>query len=146
MLFDDFRKMCVAIVGDTCKAECDDIIARQLFDSEMWRNDSMGSEEIAEWLESELLAYFPSLGERPQWVRESFWPYFEGKPMCFVRQFAAPSNSLPQMPCEDDIYYLFCSKKTDAKGRYEFVYRLIGQCLDVPGTHLLTCLSSDSLS
>jgi len=52
--------------------------------------------EFEEWLNEEIPAKFPAIGNRPEWLQSAEWPFLDATPMVFVGQIDIGSKNSPQ--------------------------------------------------
>lgn len=70
-------------------------------------------DEITSWLHEKLHEQFVSMNERPKWLQDAEWPFFDSQPMIFVGQidWHVNDNELISETFHDDTsFYLFISK------------------------------------
>ena len=88
-----------------------------------------------QWIREQLAGFYKCANERPVWVGPTpQWPYLDGKPMIFIKQFevgrgAVESNEL----AAGDVIYVFGIRVQTENG-IEMRYRVVAQD---PGTRYL---------
>lgn len=61
-----------------------------------WR-DAGKPRKVKAWVRERLEKLFLSVGEPPDWVGPSpMWPWMDGKPMVFIRQFDVPGGEVAE--------------------------------------------------
>ncbi len=69
---------------------------------------------ISPWLSENIAKHFIALGERPRWLQDAEWPFFNNQPMVFSGQidWHVKDNELATKIFHDDTsFYLFIAQK-----------------------------------
>jgi hypothetical protein len=84
----------------------------------------------AKWLRTKLKNIFRYVDTPPIWIEKSFhpiWPFLDGNPMIFIKQFSVPDNEFcAQNLSAGTILYVFGGRRKNEHG-FEMIYRVMEQ-------------------
>ena len=82
---------------------------------------------VREWIRARLTSVFPAAGERPRWVGGvPQWPWLDGKPMVFLRQFPIGTTPVEQsLSFPPFVAYVFALRVPHEAGGFEMQYRVV---------------------
>ncbi len=86
------------------------------------------------WIREELKAAFLSVADPPNWVEsEPSWPFWEGRPMVFVTQYALPDSAVARdSVTTHEVIYIFGVRLPAERG-YRVEYRIVTQHPGIDG-------------
>ncbi len=84
--------------------------------------------DVKKWLRSHLAILFQWVAERPKWIESTTaWPYFDGKPMIFIRQFEVPNTPLSSAKLAPSVMiYIFGARRSMSEG-WDMQYTVVEQ-------------------
>lgn len=88
-----------------------DVFFQHLLDQYQGQQDDY--ESLKKWLHKKIPEVFVALGERPKWIQDARWPFFEGEPMIFVGQIdisVQGDNPALKMFHDDTSFYVFINR------------------------------------
>ncbi len=85
------------------------------------------------WIKERLKNVFECVAERPQWVQEfPDWPWLDGKPMIFIKQFDVPATPLvAEKLATSKVLYIFGARRPAEGGLWKMEYRVVAQDRDL---------------
>ena len=91
---------------------CNDDTADQYMDKLFaeWESVTDSKVTLTKWLKQRLKQDFKCISDKPKWVDDPEWPFYEGTPMVFVGQILSPKNSDLEIlagTTQDNVFYLF---------------------------------------
>ncbi|QVL31358.1 hypothetical protein KIH39_21300 [Telmatocola sphagniphila] len=104
-----------------------DALAKKLFEEYL----SEGApKDTNKWLRSKLKSVFQYVDSPPKWVEnglDPIWPFLDGFPMIFIKQFELPDNEFcAQSLSAGTILYVFGARRKTSHG-FEMIYRVVEQ-------------------
>lgn len=83
---------------------------------------------VKKWLSERIEPLFKCVDEKPIWVCDPEWPYLDGKPMVFIKQFSVNDREdLRGLLTVDAVLYIFGILRPDADGTLVQEYRVVDQ-------------------
>ncbi|QVL31341.1 hypothetical protein KIH39_21210 [Telmatocola sphagniphila] len=86
--------------------------------------------DLKKWLRIKLKSVFQYVDSPPKWVEnglDPLWPFLDGFPMIFIKQFELPDNEFcAQSLSAGTILYVFGARRKTSHG-FEMIYRVVEQ-------------------
>jgi hypothetical protein len=93
--------------------------------------------DVELWLASRLRDEFLWVAEPPRWVEtEPAWPFFDGKPMVFIRQVTLPRNPVTEQRLTWDAELYLFGARVDLDRGYRVEYKVVTQVPGIDGEAL----------
>ncbi|HET6250040.1 MAG TPA: hypothetical protein VFE47_20280 [Tepidisphaeraceae bacterium] len=137
MLFGSKVVRVAAELSASVLADPERIFVRDLYREYL---DDEKPRDVVKWLRPRLETAFKCVGERPRWIeRTEAWPFLNGRPMTFIRQFDVPEFVMPDgKTAGATTLYVFCAGVDDPRGKgwWQMQYTAVAQEQDLARARL----------
>ena len=131
----EFRRKMFDVVEKVYNANCDTEEAEEfvIYVFEHYKLSGL-PKKINEWLKDFLKDWYQYVDKPPVWVEEEpNWPYSNGKPMIFIKQFTIPKTPITEEKLTwDNTIYVF-GERIPYKSSYKVEYKIIEQIGGIDG-------------